>query len=178
MLGNTRSICHPGQKTGSRAAATEGSWQPSRPKGTVETQARNRTGPSLLFTILLRETTTYRYTPPRPDGVRIDARSRFSRRFMSVKNVLSTRAFRSSVRCSPLVATRASFSPCSVMNRMISRCRSCGVFPSAVSRLISAQLASNESVKCRTQSFCSSNAAGTSCLHPEMWQSSIINQKR
>ncbi len=74
-------------------------------------------------------------------------RSRFSLRFISVRNVLSILAFKSSVRCKPLVATRASRSPLSVMNRMISRCRSCGAFPSAVSRLISAQLPSIESVK-------------------------------
>ena len=66
---------------------------------------------------------------------------------MSVKNVLNIRAFRSSVKCSPLVATRASFSPCSVMNRMISRCLSCGAFPNAVSRRISAHADSSDNVK-------------------------------
>jgi len=65
---------------------------------------------------------------------------------MSVKNVLNIRAFKSSVRCSPLVATRARRSPCSVINFIISRCRSCGAFPSAVSRRISAQLVSSDSV--------------------------------
>lgn len=75
------------------------------------------------------------------------ARSRFSRRFINVRNVLRILAFKSSVKCSPLVATRASRSPCSVMNLMISRWRSCGAFPSAVSRRISPQLVSSASVK-------------------------------
>src|SRR6202007_69994 len=116
--------------------------------------------------------------PLRPAGVRMEARSRFSRRFISVKNVLRTRAFKSSVRCRPLVATRARDSPLVVMNFMISRCLSCGAFPSAVSRLISAQLASSERVKCRIQPFCSAKAAGTSCLHPEMWQVALMVPKR
>jgi len=38
---------------------------------------------------------------------------------------------------------------------MISRCRSCGVFPRAVSRRFSAQLASSDSVKCKMQSLSS-----------------------
>jgi len=38
-------------------------------------------------------------------------RSRFSRKFISVRKVLKILAFRSSVRCSPLVATRARHSP-------------------------------------------------------------------
>ena len=76
----------------------------------------------------------------------MDARSRFSRRFISVKNVLKIRAFKSSVNGIPLVATRASLSPFSVRNFMISFNRSCGAFPIAVSRLISAQLASIERV--------------------------------
>src|SRR6266403_1688644 len=97
-------------------------------------------------------------------------RSRFSRRFISVRKVLRIRAFKSSVRCSPLVATRASRSPFSVMNRMISRWRSCGALPSAVSRRISAQLASSESVKCKTHSRCSAIACGASFLQPEIWQ--------
>ena len=101
-------------------------------------------------------------------GDRIDDRSRFSRRFISVKNVLNTRAFRSSLKCSPLVATRASRSPFSVMNPMICRCRSSGVFPNAVSRRISEQLDSSDSVKCRMHCRCSASGAGTSCLQPEM----------
>jgi len=97
-------------------------------------------------------------------------RSRFSLKFINVKNVLRIRAFKSSVKCSPLVATRASRSPCSVMNRMISRCRSCGALPSAVSRRISAQLVSSASVKCSTHNFCSASAGGASFLHPADWQ--------
>jgi hypothetical protein len=54
----------------------------------------------------------------------------------------------------------------SVMKRMISFCRSCGAFPSAVSRLISAQLPSIDSVKCRTQTCWSARAGGESFLHP------------
>jgi hypothetical protein len=76
----------------------------------------------------------------------MDARSRFSRKFISVKNVLNTRAFKSSVKGIPLVATRASRSPFSVKNFMISFNRSCGAFPIAVSRRISAQFPSIESV--------------------------------
>jgi hypothetical protein len=56
------------------------------------------------------------------------------------------------------------------MNFMISRWRSCGAFPSAVSRRIPAQLASRDSVKCSTHSFCSARAGGESFLHPEIWQ--------
>ncbi len=111
----------------------------------------------------------YRCNPLRPGIDRMDARSRFSRRFISVKNVLSTRAFKSSDKCSPLVATRANRSPFSVMNRMISFSLSCGAFPSAVSRRISAQFASSDSVKCRMHSACSASAAGVSVLHPEIW---------
>jgi hypothetical protein len=106
----------------------------------------------------------------RPKEDRIEARSRFSRKFISVKNVLRIRAFRSSVRCKPLVATRASFSPFSVMNRMISRVRSWPVLPSAVSRRISAQPASNDKVKCNTHNCCSASAGGESILHPGLWQ--------
>jgi hypothetical protein len=51
------------------------------------------------------------------------------------------------------------------------------VFPIAVSRRISAQLASSDNVKCNMHSFCSASAAGTSCLHPEMWQISFIIPK-
>jgi len=97
-------------------------------------------------------------------------RSRFSRKFISVRKVLKILAFRSSVRCSPLVATRARHSPFSVMNFMISRWRSCGALPSAVSRRISEQLVSSVSVKCRTQNRCSASAGGVSFLHPVIWQ--------
>src|SRR5258707_1123819 len=108
--------------------------------------------------------------PERPNELRMFERSRFSRRFISVRKVLKIRAFRSSVRCRPLVATRARRSPCSVMNFMISRCRSCGALPSAVSPLISEQLVSRVRVKCKTHSRCSASAAGGSFLHPEIWQ--------
>ena len=97
------------------------------------------------------------------------ARSKFSRRFINVRKVLKIRAFKSSVKDWPLVATRASFSPCSVMNRMISRCRSCVALPSAVSLRISAQPASSESVKCNRHSRCSARAGGVSFLHPVAW---------
>jgi len=108
-----------------------------------------------------------RVCPVRPKELRMFARSRFSRRFISVRNVLRILAFKSSVRCKPLVATRANRSPLSVINRIISRCRSCGAFPSAVSRLISAQLPSIDSVKCKTQTCCcSARAGGESFLHP------------
>ena len=90
--------------------------------------------------------TTYRKTPLRPTEPRMDARSRFSRRFINVKNVLKIRAFKSSVNGIPLVATRARRSPLSVRNFMISFKRSCGAFPIAVSRRISAQLPSMERV--------------------------------
>jgi hypothetical protein len=76
----------------------------------------------------------------------MDARSMFSRKFIKVKNVLKIRAFKSSVNDIPLVATRASRSPFSVKNFMISFNRSCGALPIAVSRRISAQLPSIESV--------------------------------
>jgi len=76
----------------------------------------------------------------------MDARSKFSRKFINVRNVLKIRAFKSSVSGIPLVATRASLSPLSVKNFMISFNRSCGAFPIAVSRRISAQLPSIESV--------------------------------
>jgi hypothetical protein len=126
----------------------------------------------------LRTPTTHfflqRCCPVRPNELRIFARSRFSRRFINVKNVLKIRAFKSSVRCNPLVATRASRSPFSVMNLMISRCRSCGAFPNAVSRRISAQLPSIESVKCNTQTCCSANAGGVSFLHPVTLQGMAI----
>src|SRR6266576_5956928 len=49
----------------------------------------------------------YRVCPERPNELRMFERSRFSRRFISVRKVLNIRAFRSSVRCRPLVATRA-----------------------------------------------------------------------
>jgi hypothetical protein len=105
--------------------------------------------------------------PVRPKELRMFARSRFSRRFISVRNVLRILAFKSSVKCKPLVATRASRSPLSVINRMISFCRSCGAFPNAVSRLISAQLPSIDNVKCKTQTCCcSARAGGESFLHP------------
>jgi hypothetical protein len=108
-----------------------------------------------------------RCCPVRPNELRMFALSRFSRRFISVKKVLRILAFKSSVRCSPLVATRANRSPLSVINRMISRCRSCGAFPSAVSRRISAQLPSIDRVKCKTQTCCcSARAGGESFLHP------------
>jgi hypothetical protein len=107
-----------------------------------------------------------RVWPVRPNELRIFDLSRFSRRFISVRKVLRILAFKSSVRCKPLVATRANRSPLSVMNRMISRCRSCGAFPSAVSRRISAQLPSIDSVKCKTQTCCcSASAGGESFLH-------------
>jgi len=93
---------------------------------------------------------------------------------MSVKNVLRILAFKSSVRCSPLVATRASRSPFSVMNRMISFCRSCGAVPSAVSRRISPQLPSMDSVKCSTHTCCSANAGGVSFLQPVTLQGIAI----
>ena len=112
----------------------------------------------------------YRTCPERPNELRMFERSRFSRRFISVRNVLNIRAFRSSVRCSPLVATRARHSPFSVINFMISRWRSCGALPSAVSRRISEQLVSNTSVKCRTHSRRSASAGGVSFLHPAIWQ--------
>ena len=108
--------------------------------------------------------------PPRPIGERMDERSRFSRRFINVKNVLRTRAFKSSLKCNPLVATLASLSPFSVIKLMIWRCRSCGVFPNAVSRRISEQLDSSDSVKCNMHCRCSASGAGTSCLQPDMWQ--------
>jgi len=94
--------------------------------------------------------------------------SRFSRRFISVRKVLRIRAFKSSVRCSPLVATRAAV-PIFVMKRMI-RAGDLGSVSERVSRRISAQLASSESVKCRTQSRCSAIACGASILQPEIWQ--------
>lgn len=84
--------------------------------------------------------------PPRPTDPRMDALSRFSRKFIKVRNVLKIRAFKSSVSDIPLVATRANLSPLSVKNFMISFSRSCGAFPIAVSRRISAQLPSIESV--------------------------------
>src|SRR4029077_1578645 len=108
--------------------------------------------------------------PERPNELRMFERSRFSRRFINVRKVLRIRAFRSSVRCSPLVATRASRSPCSVMNFIISRWRSCGALPNAVSRRISEHPASSESVKCSTHRRCSASAGGESFLHPEIWQ--------
>jgi hypothetical protein len=117
-----------------------------------------------------RPTTTYRGTGNRPYDDRIEARSIFSRKFIKVRNVLSIRAFRSSVSGNPLVATRANVSPFSVINRMISRCRSCGVFPSAVSRRIAEQPASSDNVKCKTQTPCSARAEGASFLHPAVWQ--------
>ena len=88
----------------------------------------------------------YRNPPLRPIVPRIDERSKFSRKFINVKNVLKIRAFKSSVNDMPLVATRASRSPFSVKNFMISLSRSCGAFPIAVSRRISAQFPSIESV--------------------------------
>ena len=107
----------------------------------------------------------------------MDARSRFSRRFIKVRNVLRMRAFKSSVRCSPLVATRASFSPFSVIKRMISRCRSCAVLPIAVSRRISEHPASSDNVKCSTHSCCSARAGGESVLHPAVWQRVPMTRK-
>src|SRR5271154_1450346 len=116
----------------------------------------------------LRE--NYRGTGNRPYDDRIEARSIFSRKFIKVRKVLSIRAFRSSVSGNPLVATRAKVSPFSVINRMISRCRSCGVLPSAVSRRIAEQPASSDNVKCKTQTPCSARAEGASFLHPAVWQ--------
>jgi hypothetical protein len=113
---------------------------------------------------------TYRGTGNRPYDDRIEARSIFSRKFIKVRNVLSIRAFRSSVSGNPLVATRANVSPFSVIKRMISRCRSCGVLPSAVSRRIAEQPASSDNVKCKTQTPCSARAEGASFLHPAVWQ--------
>ncbi len=112
----------------------------------------------------------YRGTGSRPYDERIEARSIFSRKFINVRNVLRIRAFRSSVNGKPLVATRASVSPLSVINRIISRCRSCGVFPNAVSRRIAEQPASSDNVKCKTHTPCSARAAGASFLHPGVWQ--------
>ena len=106
----------------------------------------------------------------RPYDDRIEARSIFSRKFINVRNVLRMRAFRSSVSGNPLVATRAKVSPFSVIKRMISRCRSCGVFPRAVSRRIAEQPASSDKVKCRTHTPCSAKAVGASFLHPAVWQ--------
>ncbi len=64
----------------------------------------------------------------------------------------------------------AKVSPFSVMKRMISRWRSCGVLPSAVSRRMAAQPASSDKVKCKTQTPCSASAGGVSFLHPAVWQ--------
>jgi hypothetical protein len=116
----------------------------------------------------------YRCCPLRPNELRIFDRSRFSRRFISVKNVLKILAFKSSVKCSPLVATRASRSPFSVMNRIMSLCRSCGALPNAVSRRISAQLPSMDSVKCSTHTPCSASAGGASFLQPVTLQGVAI----
>lgn len=113
---------------------------------------------------------SYRGMGKRPYDDRIEARSIFSRKFINVRNVLKIRAFKSSVRGNPLVATRAKVSPLSVINRMISRCRSWGVFPSAVSRRIAEQPASSDNVKCRTHTPCSARAAGASFLQPAVWQ--------
>ena len=118
----------------------------------------------------------HRCCPVRPNELRMFDLSRFSRRFINVRNVLRILAFKSSVKCKPLVATRASRSPLSVINFMISRCRSCGAFPSAVSRRISAQLASMDSVKCNTQTCCcSARAGGESFLHPVTLHGIAIN---
>src|SRR5256884_2997727 len=56
------------------------------------------------------------------------------------------------------------------MKRMISRWRSAGAFPRAVSRRISPQLVSRDRVKCKTHNFCSASAEGESFLHPATWQ--------
>src|ERR1700730_13998103 len=61
---------------------------------------------------------------------------------------------------------------------MISRWRGQGALPRAVSRRISAQVPSSESVKCRTHIFCSASGAGTSCLQPGRWQFSVIRRKK
>src|SRR5258708_19756423 len=53
---------------------------------------------------------------------------------------------------------------------MISRCRSCPVVPSAVSRRISAHPLSSDNVKCSTHSCASASAGGESFLHPGVWQ--------